>query len=443
MGSTDSGPVRRTHKVACVDGNEAAARVAHRLSDVCAIYPITPATSMGELADAWSAGGRTNLWGAVPEVVEMQSEGGAAAALHGALQKGTLATSFTASQGLLLMVPTMFKVGGEATPTVLHVAARAIATHALSIFGDHSDVMSVRSTGWAMLSGADVQEAQDLALVAHAATLRARVPFLHFFDGFRTSAEVATIDLLDDDDLRALVREEDVLAHRAHGLTPESPVLRGSAQNPDVFFQSREAANPRYDAVPGIVAEVMAELGGRTGREYHLVDYHGHPEADRVVVAMGSATGTLREVVDASLVLVEEGCRLRSRRQELVCRPHCRRCSRSSSQRDLERRELGLSGIPAQLRTKTCLELPEESRRTNAHALCGVRRGRRRRDRRRRGQPSGDHLEGLVERTGELEQLVFGQSAAKALLQRSLAGAKDESRRRSATGSGTRQTRIL
>jgi pyruvate-ferredoxin/flavodoxin oxidoreductase len=299
MGSTDSGPVRRTHKVACVDGNEAAARVAHRLSDVCAIYPITPATSMGELADAWSAGGRTNLWGAVPEVVEMQSEGGAAAALHGALQKGTLATSFTASQGLLLMVPTMFKVGGEATPTVLHVAARAIATHALSIFGDHSDVMSVRSTGWAMLSGADVQEAQDLALVAHAATLRARVPFLHFFDGFRTSAEVATIDLLDDDDLRALVREEDILAHRAHGLTPESPVLRGSAQNPDVFFQSREAANPRYDAVPGIVAEVMAELGGRTGREYHLVDYHGHPEADRVVVAMGSATGTLREVVDA------------------------------------------------------------------------------------------------------------------------------------------------
>ena len=282
----------------CLDGNEAAALVAHRLSDVCAIYPITPASSMGELADAWSADGRTNLWGSVPEVVEMQSEGGAAAALHGAVQKGALATSFTSSQGLLLMIPTMFKVAGELTPTVLHVAARAVATHALSIFGDHSDVMSVRSTGWAMLCASDVQEAHDFALLSHAATLRSRVPFLHFFDGFRTSHEVASVRLLEDDDLRALVREEDVLAHRAYGLTPEAPVLRGSAQNPDVFFQSREAGNLHYDAVPGIVAGLMRDLDERVGRSYHLVDYHGHPEADRVVVAMGSATGTLRETVD-------------------------------------------------------------------------------------------------------------------------------------------------
>jgi pyruvate-ferredoxin/flavodoxin oxidoreductase len=285
-------------RLRCIDGNEAAALVAHRLSDVCAIYPITPATSMGEMADAWSAGGRTNLWGSVPEVVEMQSEGGAAAALHGAVQKGALATSFTASQGLLLMIPTMFKVAGELTPTVLHVAARAIATHALSIFGDHSDVMSVRSTGWAMLCASDVQEAHDFALVSHAATLRTRVPFLHFFDGFRTSAEVATVELLDDADLRALVRDEDVLRHRAYGLTPEAPVLRGSAQNPDVFFQSREAGNSHYLAVPGTVATLMRELEAQVGRSYHLVDYHGHPEADRVVVAMGSATGTLRETLD-------------------------------------------------------------------------------------------------------------------------------------------------
>ncbi|HET7900526.1 MAG TPA: pyruvate:ferredoxin (flavodoxin) oxidoreductase [Candidatus Nanopelagicales bacterium] len=288
----------------CLDGNEAAALVAHSLSDICAIYPITPASAMGELADAWSGNGRLNLWGSVPEVIEMQSEGGAAAALHGAIQKGALATSFTASQGLLLMIPTMFKVAGELTPTVLHVAARAIATHALSIFGDHSDVMSVRSTGWAMLCASDVQEAHDFALVSHAATLRARVPFLHFFDGFRTSHEVATVTLLDDDDLRVLVHEDDVLRHRAHGLTPEAPVLRGSAQNPDVFFQAREAANLHYDAVPATVAQVMKELGERTGRSYSLVDYHGHPEADRVIVAMGSATGTIRETVD---VLVGRG----------------------------------------------------------------------------------------------------------------------------------------
>jgi len=281
-----------------MDGNEAAARVAHALSEVIAIYPITPASPMGELADAWSAAGRRNLWGAVPEVIEMQSEAGAAGALHGAVQKGVLGTTFTASQGLLLMVPNMFKIAGELTPAVIHVAARAVATHALSIFGDHSDVMAVRSTGWAMLAASSVQEAHDFALVAHAATLRSRVPFVHFFDGFRTSHEIDKIALLDDADLRALVREEDVLAHRARGLTPDHPVLRGSAQNPDVFFQAREAANPFYDDVPGIVAGLMRELGGRTGRHYGLVDYTGHPAAERVLVAMGSVAGAATEAVE-------------------------------------------------------------------------------------------------------------------------------------------------
>ena len=283
----------------CLDGNEAVALVAHRLSDVCAIYPITPASPMGELADAWSATGRPNLWGSVPNVVEMQSEAGAAGALHGALQKGTLATTFTASQGLLLMLPTMYKVAGELTPAVIHVAARALATHALSIFGDHSDVMAARGTGWALLCASSVQEAHDFALVSHAATLRTRVPFLHFFDGFRTSHEVDRIAVLDDSDLRALIREDDVLRHRERGLTPERPVLRGTAQNPDVFFQAREAANPFYDAVPAAVQQVMDELGERTGRHYGLVDYHGAPDAERVVVVMGSAAGAVREAVDA------------------------------------------------------------------------------------------------------------------------------------------------
>jgi pyruvate-ferredoxin/flavodoxin oxidoreductase len=282
----------------CVDGNEAVALVAHRLSDVCAIYPITPSSTMGELADAWSSAGRTNLWGSVPQVVEMQSEGGAAGALHGALQKGVLATTFTASQGLLLMLPNMYKIGGELTPAVIHVAARALATHALSIFGDHSDVMSARGTGWALLCSSSVQEAHDFALVAHAATLRTRVPFLHFFDGFRTSHEVDKIQLLDDADIRSVVRYSDVLDHRARGLTPERPVLRGSAQNPDVFFQAREASNEFYDAVPASVQGVFDELGSRTGRHYSLVEYHGAPDAERVVVLMGSGAGAVAEVVD-------------------------------------------------------------------------------------------------------------------------------------------------
>jgi pyruvate-ferredoxin/flavodoxin oxidoreductase len=283
---------------ACIDGNEAAARVAYKLSEVIAIYPITPSSPMGEQADAWSAAGRANLWDTVPRVIEMQSEAGAAGALHGAIQKGALTTTFTSSQGLLLMIPNMFKIAGELTPTVLHVAARTVATHALSIFGDHSDVMTTRTTGFAMLASNSVQEAHDLAAVSHAASLKSRVPFLHFFDGFRTSHEVDDIALIDDDDLRALVDDEDVLAHRARGLSSDRPVLRGSAQNPDVFFQAREGSNPFYDALPRIVQDAMDTFAQRTGRRYRLVEYEGHPEADRVVVLMGSGVGAVQETVE-------------------------------------------------------------------------------------------------------------------------------------------------
>ena len=233
-----------------VDGNEAAASVAHRTNDVIAIYPITPSSSMGELADAWSAKGIRNIWGEVPSITEMQSEGGAIGAVHGALQGGSLATTFTASQGLLLMIPNLYKIAGELTPFCLHVAARTIATHALSIFGDHSDVMACRQTGVALLASGSVQEAQDFALIGQAATLRSRIPFLHFFDGFRTSHEVAKIQPLADDDLRALLPDDLVLAHRARALTPDRPVLRGTAQNPDTFFQAREASAPFYAACP-------------------------------------------------------------------------------------------------------------------------------------------------------------------------------------------------
>jgi pyruvate-ferredoxin/flavodoxin oxidoreductase len=283
----------------CVDGNEAAAEVAYALSEVVAIYPITPASPMGEHCDDWAAAGRKNLWGAVPDVIEMQSEGGAAGALHGALQKGALATTFTASQGLLLMIPNMFKIAGELTPSVIHVAARSIATHALSIFGDHSDVMHARTTGWAMLCASSVQEAHDFALVSHAATLRSRVPFLHFFDGFRTSHEIAKIAALSRDDIAALIRADDVVAHRLRGMSPERPVVRGTAQNPDVFFQAREACNPFHDAVPEVVSEVFDELAERTGRRYSLVEYRGAPDAEHVVVLMGSAAGAAAEAVDA------------------------------------------------------------------------------------------------------------------------------------------------
>ncbi len=282
---------------AVLDGNEAAARVAHLTNEVIAIYPITPASAMGELADAWSAAGRENLWGNVPQVVEMQSEAGAAGAVHGALQGGSLATTFTASQGLLLMYPNMFKIAGELTSTVFHIAARAVATHALSIFGDHSDVMAVRSAGWAMLFANSPQEAQDMALIAQAATLRSRVPFLHVFDGFRTSHEANVVELLSEDDVRHLIDENDIAAHRRRALSPERPVLRGTAQNPDVFFQAREACNLYYQAVPGIVEDVFRAFEARTGRRYRAFEYFGHPDAERVVVLMGSGVGAAREAV--------------------------------------------------------------------------------------------------------------------------------------------------
>ncbi|MBT8211987.1 MAG: pyruvate:ferredoxin (flavodoxin) oxidoreductase [Acidimicrobiia bacterium] len=280
-----------------VDGNEAAASVAFRSSEVVAIYPITPASPMGELSDAWSAQGKTNVWGLVPSIIEMQSEAGAAGTLHGSLQGGALTTTFTASQGLLLMIPNMYKIAGELLPSVIHVAARTLATHALSIFGDHSDVMATRAAGWAMLASGSVQEAHDMALVAHAATLESRIPFLHFFDGFRTSHEVAKIHPLSDDDLRAVLPLDGVLRHRANRMDPDKPVLRGTAQNPDVFFQAREAANPFYAAVPDIVQGVMDKVAERTGRQYHLFDYSGHPEAERVIVMMGSGTGPAHETV--------------------------------------------------------------------------------------------------------------------------------------------------
>ena len=280
-----------------VDGNEAAASVAYRCNELCSIYPITPSSPMAELADEWSSQGRPNVWGTVPAVVEMQSEAGAAGALHGALQGGALATTFTASQGLLLMIPNMYKVAGELTAAVLHVAARSLAAQALSIFGDHSDVMAVRQTGFALLASASVQEAHDLALVAQAATLRTRIPFVHFFDGFRTSHELNTIELLSDEDLRALVPEELIRAHRERALSPERPFIRGTAQNPDVYFQARETVNPFYARTPQVVQDAMDQLAERTGRHYRLVEYSGHPEAERVLVMMGSGAETARETV--------------------------------------------------------------------------------------------------------------------------------------------------
>jgi pyruvate-ferredoxin/flavodoxin oxidoreductase len=280
---------------ATIDGNEAAARVAHSLSEVIAIYPITPSTPMGELADAWSAVGGKNIWGTVPSVVEMQSEGGAAGAVHGALQTGALTTTFTASQGLLLMIPNMYKIAGELTSAVLHVAARSLAAQGLSIFGDHSDVMSVRSTGFALLASASVQEAQDMALIAHTATLASRVPFIHFFDGFRTSHEINKIEQLDDDDLRAMIDDDLVRAHRQRGLSPDHPFIRGTAQNPDVYFQARETVNPFYLACPNIVQQAMDKFASIVGRQYHLFDYTGAEDAERVIVIMGSGAETAQE----------------------------------------------------------------------------------------------------------------------------------------------------
>ncbi|MEE8368443.1 MAG: pyruvate:ferredoxin (flavodoxin) oxidoreductase [Thermoanaerobaculia bacterium] len=288
-----------------LDGNEAVASVAYRSNEVIAIYPITPASPMGEWSDAWAAVDQENIWGHIPEVVEMQSEGGAAGAVHGALQAGSLATSFTASQGLLLMIPNMYKIAGELTPFTLHVAARTVATHALSIFGDHSDVMAARQTGFAMLAAGSVQEAHDFALISQAATLESRIPFLHFFDGFRTSHEYQKIDFLSNDHLRSMLDDEHVEAHRRRALTPDRPVIRGTAQNPDTFFQAREACNRFYQACPDIVQRVMDRFAALTGRSYHLFDYYGDPAAERVLIMMGSSGETARETVDHLTALGE------------------------------------------------------------------------------------------------------------------------------------------
>nr|VFK14882.1 MAG: pyruvate-ferredoxin/flavodoxin oxidoreductase [Candidatus Kentron sp. LPFa]VFK30568.1 MAG: pyruvate-ferredoxin/flavodoxin oxidoreductase [Candidatus Kentron sp. LPFa] len=285
-------------RIVTFDGNEAAAYVAYRVNEICCIYPITPSSTMGELADQWSTENIPNIWGNIPTVVEMQSEGGASGAIHGALQTGALSTTFTASQGLLLMIPNMYKIAGELTATVFHVAARSLATQGLSIFGDHADVMAVRATGFAMLSSSSVQEAHDMALIAHASTLEARIPFLHFFDGFRTSHEVNKLTLLSDEDIRAMIRDDLVIAHRKRGLNPDNPFMRGTAQNPDIYFQARETVNPFYKAVPDIVQEKMDALSARTGREYRLFEYYGDENAERVVVLMGSGAEMARETAE-------------------------------------------------------------------------------------------------------------------------------------------------
>ncbi|MDP3058384.1 MAG: pyruvate:ferredoxin (flavodoxin) oxidoreductase, partial [bacterium] len=286
------------HKMT-IDGNTAAAYVAYAFSDVAAIYPITPSSNMGEIADEWAAYGEKNMWGQTLRVVELQSEAGAAGAVHGSLVSGGLTTTFTASQGLLLMIPNMYKIAGELLPTVFHVSARALATHALSIFGDHSDVMSTRQTGFAMIASASVQEALDMALVAHLATLKAKVPFLHFFDGFRTSHEVQKIDSVSYDDMRTLVDMEDVRDFRSRAQNPEYPKQRGTAQNPDIYFQGREASNNYYSATPRIVDDCMKQVAELTGRHYKPFDYVGAPDAEQVVVIMGSGAETVEENVKA------------------------------------------------------------------------------------------------------------------------------------------------
>ncbi|MCM8568398.1 pyruvate:ferredoxin (flavodoxin) oxidoreductase [Gramella jeungdoensis] len=287
-------------KLIC-DANEAVARVAHKTNEVCAIYPITPASPMGEHVDVFSSKGEKNIWNNVPRIVEMQSEGGAAGAVHGSLQAGALTTTFTASQGLLLMIPNMYKIAGELLPTVIHVAARTIATHALSIFGDHSDVMAARQTGFSMLFGGSVQEAMDFALISQVATLRSRVPFLNIFDGFRTSHEISKIDAIPDEVIKAMMPEDKIMAHKKRSLDPDNPVIRGTSQNPDVFFQAREAANLHYEKVPAIVQSVMDEFYKHTGRKYKLFDYIGHPQAEKVIIIMGSGEGAVRETVDTLL----------------------------------------------------------------------------------------------------------------------------------------------
>ena len=298
--------VAMQRKQITIDGNEAAAYVAHHVNEVIAIYPITPSSAMGEWADQWSSAGQPNIWGAVPSVIEMQSEGGAAGAVHGALQAGTLTTTFTSSQGLLLMIPNMYKIAGELTPTVFHIAARALAGQGLSIFGDHQDVMAVRATGFALLASHSVQAVMDMALIAQAASLESRIPFGHFFDGFRTSHEVAKIEQLTSDDMRAMIDDDLVRAHRARSLNPDRPVLRGTAQNPDVYFQARETVNRFYDECPGIVQAAMDRFAALTGRQYRLFDYYGDPDAERVIVLMGSSALAAEECVEALLARGEK-----------------------------------------------------------------------------------------------------------------------------------------
>ena len=289
---------KRSESLSIMDGNEAAAYIAYKTSEVCAIYPITPSSAMGEWTDEWSAKGLKNIFGQVPRVMEMQSEAGAAGAIHGALQGGAMASTFTASQGLLLMIPNMYKIAGELTPAVFHIAARTLATHALSIFGDHSDVMAVRGTGFAMLFGNTAQEAMDMALIAQAATLKARVPFLNIFDGFRTSHELSQVDIISDEVIEAMINMDEVNAHRARALSPDNPFIRGTAQNPDVFFQNREAANPFYDKVPSIVEKMMDRFAELTGRKYKLFEYYGHDTPDRIIVIMGSGGCAVQETID-------------------------------------------------------------------------------------------------------------------------------------------------
>jgi len=282
-----------------LEGNEAVARVAYSVSEICSIYPITPSSPMAEQADVWSAGGVENIWGQVPDIIEMQSEGGAAGTAHGALQTGALTTTFTASQGLMLMLPNMYKIAGELTSAVFHVASRSLAAQALSIFGDHQDVMAARTTGFGLLSASSVQAAQDLALISHVATLEARVPFIHFFDGFRTSHEVSKIDLVSVKEIRAMMNDDLVYEHRSRALNPDNPFIRGTAQNPDVYFQGRESVNTFYNKTPGIVQKTMDRFAEVTGRRYKLFDYYGDPQAERVIVLMGSGADTVMQTIDA------------------------------------------------------------------------------------------------------------------------------------------------
>ena len=303
-------------KMKVITGNTAAGTVAHATNEICAIYPITPSSDMGELADELSAQGKTNIWGTVPQVVELQSEGGASGTVHGALTSGALTTTFTASQGLLLMIPNMFKIAGELTSTVFHVSARAIACQGLSIFGDHSDIMACRTTGWAMLGANSVQETMDMALIAQASTLEARIPFIHFFDGFRTSHEIQKVEEVSQETMRKMISDELVMAHRRRGLSPDHPSMRGTAQNPDVYFQGRETVNKYYQAVPGIVQKQMDKFAQMTGRQYHLFDYVGAPDAEKIIVIMGSGAETVEETVE---FMVSKGEKVGAIKIHLFC----------------------------------------------------------------------------------------------------------------------------